>query len=116
LTPLLKPTTLGDVATYFFASLGGLFLGGELGMWIYSWTYLCFSTNFNHQALREEQPREAAALHLIRKGKSGSRLLLEGSELMSFEEKRIPWIRAPTFQRSCSSFSVHRPNIKQYTL
>ncbi|CEO59885.1 hypothetical protein PMG11_04535 [Penicillium brasilianum] len=31
LTPLLKPTTLGDVATYFFASLGGLFLGGELG-------------------------------------------------------------------------------------
>lgn len=32
LTPLLKPTTLGDLATYFFASLGGLFLGGELGM------------------------------------------------------------------------------------
>ncbi|KAJ5905184.1 uncharacterized protein N7473_002100 [Penicillium subrubescens] len=31
LTPLLKPTTLGDVATYFFASFGGLFLGGELG-------------------------------------------------------------------------------------
>ncbi|KAF7713658.1 Uncharacterized protein PECH_001131 [Penicillium ucsense] len=31
LTPMLKPTTLGDVATYFFASLGGLFLGGELG-------------------------------------------------------------------------------------
>ncbi|KAJ5391281.1 hypothetical protein N7509_006771 [Penicillium cosmopolitanum] len=31
LTPLLKPTTLGDFATYFFASAGGLFLGGELG-------------------------------------------------------------------------------------
>jgi hypothetical protein len=31
LTPLLKPTTLGDVATYFFASVGGLLLGGELG-------------------------------------------------------------------------------------
>ncbi|KAJ5885358.1 hypothetical protein N7495_009868 [Penicillium taxi] len=31
LTPLLKPTALGDFATYFFASLGGLFLGGELG-------------------------------------------------------------------------------------
>ncbi|KAJ5167997.1 uncharacterized protein N7482_003591 [Penicillium canariense] len=31
LTPLLKPTPLGDVATYFFASAGGLFLGGELG-------------------------------------------------------------------------------------
>lgn len=32
LTPLLKPTTFGDFATYFFASAGGLFLGGELGM------------------------------------------------------------------------------------
>jgi hypothetical protein len=32
LTELLKPTTLGDFATYFFASFGGLFLGGELGM------------------------------------------------------------------------------------
>ncbi|KAJ5780793.1 hypothetical protein N7457_005953 [Penicillium paradoxum] len=31
LTPLLKPTTLGDVATYLFASAGGLLLGGELG-------------------------------------------------------------------------------------
>ncbi|KAJ5555375.1 hypothetical protein N7535_007810 [Penicillium sp. DV-2018c] len=31
LTPLLKPTTLGDFATYFFASLGGLVLGGEIG-------------------------------------------------------------------------------------
>ncbi|KAB8231693.1 uncharacterized protein BDW43DRAFT_312913 [Aspergillus alliaceus] len=31
ITPLLKPTTLGDFATYFFASAGGLFLGGELG-------------------------------------------------------------------------------------
>ncbi|KAJ5306726.1 hypothetical protein PENANT_c003G03788 [Penicillium antarcticum] len=31
LTPLLKPTTLGDFATYFFASAGGLLLGGELG-------------------------------------------------------------------------------------
>lgn len=28
---MLKPTTLGDFATYFFASAGGLFLGGELG-------------------------------------------------------------------------------------
>ncbi|CAP86340.1 Pc20g10110 [Penicillium rubens Wisconsin 54-1255] len=36
LTPLLKPTTLGDIATYFFATAGGLFLGGELGLcWWY---------------------------------------------------------------------------------
>lgn len=32
ITPLLRPSTLGDFATYFFASAGGLFLGGELGM------------------------------------------------------------------------------------
>ncbi|PKX91263.1 uncharacterized protein P174DRAFT_395241 [Aspergillus novofumigatus IBT 16806] len=32
ITPLLKPTTWGDFATYFFASAGGLFLGGELGL------------------------------------------------------------------------------------
>ncbi|KAI9933578.1 hypothetical protein MW887_008051 [Aspergillus wentii] len=31
ITPFLKPTTFGDVATYLFASAGGLFLGGELG-------------------------------------------------------------------------------------
>lgn len=31
LTPLLKPTTFGDIVTYFLASAGGLFLGGELG-------------------------------------------------------------------------------------
>ncbi|KAJ5633126.1 hypothetical protein N7490_009465 [Penicillium lividum] len=30
--PLInKPSTFGDFATYFFASAGGLFLGGELG-------------------------------------------------------------------------------------
>ncbi|KAH8698604.1 hypothetical protein BGW36DRAFT_376456 [Talaromyces proteolyticus] len=32
ITPLLKPSSLGDFATYFFASAGGLFLGGELGL------------------------------------------------------------------------------------
>lgn len=30
--PLLKPSTLGDVATYFFFGAGGLFLGGETGL------------------------------------------------------------------------------------
>ncbi|KAK4998600.1 hypothetical protein LTR66_002199 [Elasticomyces elasticus] len=32
LTPFLKPTTLGDVATYLLFSAGGLFFGGELGL------------------------------------------------------------------------------------
>ncbi|KAJ5156427.1 hypothetical protein N7492_009230 [Penicillium capsulatum] len=32
LTPLLKPSAVGDFATYFFASMGGLFLGGEIGL------------------------------------------------------------------------------------
>ena len=28
----MKPSTLGDVATYFFFSAGGVFLGGETGL------------------------------------------------------------------------------------
>ncbi|KAG4430868.1 hypothetical protein IFR05_013652 [Cadophora sp. M221] len=32
ITPLLKPTTLGDFAAYMLFSAGGLFLGGELGL------------------------------------------------------------------------------------
>lgn len=34
ITPLLKPTTLGDFATYSFFAAGGLFFGGELGLLI----------------------------------------------------------------------------------
>lgn len=34
ITPLLKPTTLGDFATYTFFAAGGLFIGGELGLLI----------------------------------------------------------------------------------
>ncbi|KAL8747991.1 MAG: hypothetical protein Q9190_000203 [Brigantiaea leucoxantha] len=32
ISPLMKPSTLGDVATYFFFSAGGVFLGGETGL------------------------------------------------------------------------------------
>ena len=38
ITPLLKPTTLGDIATYMFFGAGGLFFGGELGLLIGSAT------------------------------------------------------------------------------
>ncbi|EXJ82989.1 hypothetical protein A1O3_06806 [Capronia epimyces CBS 606.96] len=31
ITPLLKPTPLGDIAAYTFFGIGGLFLGGETG-------------------------------------------------------------------------------------
>lgn len=34
ITPLLKPTTLGDLATYTFFAAGGIFIGGELGLLI----------------------------------------------------------------------------------
>jgi hypothetical protein len=34
ITPLLKPTTLGDIATYSFLSIAGLFFGGETGLLI----------------------------------------------------------------------------------
>lgn len=29
---MIKPSTGGDIAAYFFFSAGGLFLGGELGL------------------------------------------------------------------------------------
>ena len=32
ITPLLQPTLLGDIATYTFFSITGLFLGGEFGV------------------------------------------------------------------------------------
>ncbi|KAF1990850.1 hypothetical protein K402DRAFT_389750 [Aulographum hederae CBS 113979] len=32
LTPLLRPSALGDAAAYFFFSAGGLFIGGETGL------------------------------------------------------------------------------------
>ena len=32
MTPLLKPSTLGDVATYTLFAAGGLFFGGEVGL------------------------------------------------------------------------------------
>lgn len=32
ITPLLKPTPLGDIMTYTFFGLGGVFLGGEIGL------------------------------------------------------------------------------------
>jgi hypothetical protein len=32
ITPLMQPSTLGDIATYTFFGLGGLFLGGETGL------------------------------------------------------------------------------------
>ena len=32
IAPLLKPSTLGDIATYSFFAAGGLFLGGETGL------------------------------------------------------------------------------------
>ncbi|KAK5130331.1 hypothetical protein LTR08_002217 [Meristemomyces frigidus] len=32
LTPLLRPSSIGDIATYAFLGIGGLFLGGETGL------------------------------------------------------------------------------------
>lgn len=32
MTPLLRPTTFGDVAAYTFFPLAGLFVGGETGL------------------------------------------------------------------------------------
>jgi len=32
ITPLLQPTKMGDIATYTFFSIAGIFLGGEIGL------------------------------------------------------------------------------------
>ncbi|KAI0602451.1 hypothetical protein F4775DRAFT_244024 [Biscogniauxia sp. FL1348] len=38
ITPLLRPSKLGDFATYFFFGLGGTVLGGELGLLLGGWS------------------------------------------------------------------------------
>lgn len=38
ITPLLKPTTLGDFATYTFFAAGGIFIGGEVGLLVGGFT------------------------------------------------------------------------------
>jgi hypothetical protein len=38
ITSLMQPTTLGDIATYTFFGLGGLFVGGETGLLTGSWS------------------------------------------------------------------------------
>jgi hypothetical protein len=38
LTPYLAPTRWGDIFTYFFFGLGGLFLGGETGLLTGTWS------------------------------------------------------------------------------
>jgi len=37
ITPLLKPTTLGDIATYTIFAAGGIFVGGETGVMTGAW-------------------------------------------------------------------------------
>lgn len=38
LTPMLKPSLAGDLAAYFFFSAGGLFIGGESGLLVGSYS------------------------------------------------------------------------------
>ncbi|KAI1269392.1 hypothetical protein F5Y18DRAFT_97097 [Xylariaceae sp. FL1019] len=38
ISPYVRPSTLGDIATYFFFGLGGTILGGELGMLLGTWS------------------------------------------------------------------------------
>lgn len=38
ITPLLRPSTFGDIMTYTLFGAGGILLGGELGLVTGSWT------------------------------------------------------------------------------
>ncbi|PIB02648.1 hypothetical protein CB0940_02044 [Cercospora beticola] len=51
LTPLVKPSRLGDFATFGFLGLGGIFLGGETGL-------LTGSLSAKGKLLKDEERRE----------------------------------------------------------
>ncbi|KAI0432836.1 hypothetical protein F5Y09DRAFT_300534 [Xylaria sp. FL1042] len=56
LTPYMRPTRLGDFATYFFFGLGGTILGGELGLFTGTWAA---SRNISKDPARRQRVEKA---------------------------------------------------------
>ncbi|KAI0518265.1 hypothetical protein F5B22DRAFT_645030 [Xylaria bambusicola] len=61
-TPYMRPTKLGDFATYFFFGLGGTMLGGELGLFTGTRSA---SRNIGQDAARRERLERAYRLFKI---------------------------------------------------
>ncbi|CAL3969852.1 unnamed protein product [Diplocarpon coronariae] len=67
ITPLLKPTTLGDVAAYMLFSTGGLFLGGELGLLAGSYSARRTITSDSESKARIEKAFKAFKADVLRR-------------------------------------------------
>ena len=67
ITPMLRPTTLGDVAAYTLFSAGGLFLGGELGLLTGSYAGMRSITQDPESRARIEKAFRSFRADLLRK-------------------------------------------------
>lgn len=67
ITPLLKPTTLGDFATYTFFAAGGIFIGGEVGLLVGGFTAKRTITNDPETRQRIEKAFKAFRADVLRK-------------------------------------------------
>lgn len=67
LTEFMRPSTLGDIATYTFFSMGGVFLGGELGLVTGSWSAKRSITQDPEMRKRIEKAFNAFRADVLRK-------------------------------------------------
>lgn len=67
LTPLLAPTRLGDIATYTFFGIAGLFLGGETGLVTGAWSAKRAITSDEERKKRIEKAFRAFRIDLLKR-------------------------------------------------
>ena len=67
LTNLMKPSTLGDIAAYTFFSMGGVFLGGEVGLMTGGWSAKRSITKDPESRARIERAFNGFRADLLRK-------------------------------------------------
>ena len=84
LTEAMKPTTLGDIAAYTFFSIGGLFLGGELGALTGSWSAKRSILSNPAQKERIEKAFKAFRIDVLKKEIQDLEADNKDKELLSF--------------------------------
>lgn len=67
ITPLLKPTPLGDLLTYTFFGFAGIFLGGETGLLTGTWSARRAITQNPDQQERIQKAFNAFRADVLRK-------------------------------------------------